>query len=42
MFLELVYDRGAGDSWILSSAVRGFGARALGVELYASRYAEIT
>lgn len=38
---ELVYDLGAGDGRILSSAVRDFGARAVGVELHASRCAEI-
>ena len=35
---ELVYDLGAGDGRILSSAVREFDARAVGVELHASRY----
>jgi len=35
---ELVYDLGAGDGRIISSAVRNFGAKALGVELHPSRY----
>lgn len=38
---ELVYDLGAGDGRVLSSAVRDFGARAVGVELHPSRYAQI-
>ena len=38
---ELVYDLGAGDGRVLSCAVRDFGARAVGVELHASRYAQI-
>lgn len=38
---EAVYDLGAGDGWIRSSAVRNFGAKALGVELHPSRYAAI-
>jgi ubiquinone/menaquinone biosynthesis C-methylase UbiE len=38
---ELVYDLGAGDGRVLISAVRDFGARAVGVELHASRYAQI-
>ncbi|MGA2783672.1 MAG: class I SAM-dependent methyltransferase [Candidatus Bathyarchaeia archaeon] len=38
---EFVYDLGAGDGRIISSAVRNFGAKALGVELNPSRYAEI-
>lgn len=38
---ETIYDLGAGDGRILSSAVRDFGAKAVGVELHASRYASI-
>jgi len=38
---ELVYDLGAGDGRILSSAVRDFDARAIGVELHESRYEAI-
>jgi len=38
---ETVYDLGAGDGRILSSAVRDFGAKALGVELHESRYQAI-
>jgi cyclopropane fatty-acyl-phospholipid synthase-like methyltransferase len=38
---EVVYDLGAGDGRILSLAVHNFGARAVGVELHAPRYAEI-
>jgi cyclopropane fatty-acyl-phospholipid synthase-like methyltransferase len=38
---ELVYDLGAGDGRILSSAAQDFAARAVGVELHASRYADI-
>jgi tRNA A58 N-methylase Trm61 len=38
---ELVYDLGAGDGRILSTAVQRFGAKAFGVELHATRYAEI-
>jgi tRNA A58 N-methylase Trm61 len=37
---ELVYDLGAGDGRVLSSAAQDFAARALGVELHASRYAD--
>jgi tRNA A58 N-methylase Trm61 len=37
---ELVSDLGAGDGRILSSAARDFGARAVGIELHTSRYAE--
>lgn len=35
---ESVYDLGAGDGRIISSAVRNFGAKALGVELNPSRH----
>jgi len=38
---ELVYDLGAGDGRVLSSAARDFAARAVGVELHASRYTDI-
>jgi precorrin-6B methylase 2 len=38
---ELLYDLGAGDGRILSSAVKQFNARAIGVELHASRYEAI-
>jgi len=38
---EVVYDLGAGDGRILSSAVLNFGAKAIGVELRPSRYQEI-
>jgi hypothetical protein len=38
---ESVYDLGAGDGRIISSAVRNFGAKALGVELHPSRYQDI-
>jgi predicted RNA methylase len=38
---ELVYDLGAGDGRILSSAVKDFGAKAIGVELHESRYEAI-
>jgi len=31
---ELLYDLGAGDGRIISSAVKDFGARAVGVELH--------
>ena len=39
---ELVYDLGAGDGRILSSAVKDFDARAIGVELNESRVKIIT
>lgn len=39
---EYVYDLGAGDGRIISSAVHNFGARAYGVELNPIRYAEIS
>ena len=39
---ELVYDLGAGDGRILSSAVKDFDAKAVGVELHPSRYETIT
>ena len=35
---ELVYDLGAGDGRILSSAVKDFDAKAIGVELHETRY----
>lgn len=38
---ELVYDLGAGDGRILSSAVKDFSAKAIGVELHESRYEAI-
>ena len=38
---ELVYDLGAGDGRILSSAVKDFDARAIGIELHESRYEAI-
>jgi len=38
---EVVYDLGAGDGRILSLAVKGFGAKAVGVELHGSRYEAI-
>lgn len=38
---ELVYDLGAGDGRILSSAVKDFNAKAIGVELHESRYEAI-
>jgi tRNA A58 N-methylase Trm61 len=38
---ELVYDLGAGDGRILSSAVKDFGAKAIGIELHESRYEAI-
>ena len=38
---ELVCDLGAGDGRILSSAVRDFGAKGIGVEIHAARYADI-
>jgi SAM-dependent methyltransferase len=38
---ELVYDLGAGDGRILYSAVKDFGAKAIGVELHESRYEAI-
>jgi tRNA A58 N-methylase Trm61 len=38
---ELVYDLGAGDGRILSSAVKDFNAKAVGVELHESRYEAI-
>ena len=38
---ELVYDLGAGDGRILSSAVKDFEARAVGVELHEARYEAI-
>ena len=38
---ELVFDLGAGDGRILIEAVRGFGARAIGVELDPERLARI-
>jgi tRNA A58 N-methylase Trm61 len=38
---ELVYDLGAGDGRILSSAVKDFDAKAIGVELHESRYEAI-
>jgi ubiquinone/menaquinone biosynthesis C-methylase UbiE len=38
---ELVYDLGAGDGRILSSAVKEFNAIAVGVELHESRYEAI-
>jgi hypothetical protein len=38
---ELVYDLSAGDGRILSSAVKEFNARAIGVELHESRYEAI-
>jgi hypothetical protein len=39
---ELIYDLGAGDGRILSSAVKDFRAKAIGVELHESRYEAIT
>jgi ubiquinone/menaquinone biosynthesis C-methylase UbiE len=39
---ELVYDLGAGDGRVLSTAVKDFDARAIGVELHESRYEAIT
>jgi hypothetical protein len=39
---ESVYDLGAGDGRILSSAVRNFGAKAVGVELNPARYRDIS
>jgi cyclopropane fatty-acyl-phospholipid synthase-like methyltransferase len=38
---EIVYDLGADDGRALSSAVHNLATRAVGVELHASRYAEI-
>lgn len=38
---EVVYDLGAGDGRILSSAVKDFNAKAIGVELHESRYEAI-
>jgi tRNA G37 N-methylase Trm5 len=38
---ELVYDLGAGDGRILSSAVKDFNAKAIGVELNETRYEAI-
>ena len=38
---EMVYDLGAGDGRVISSAVHNFGAKALGVELNGARYNEI-
>lgn len=38
---ELVYDLGAGDGRVLSSAVRDFSAKAIGIELHESRYEAI-
>lgn len=38
---ELIYDLGAGDGRILSSAVKDFSAKAIGVELHESRYEAI-
>ena len=38
---ELVYDLGAGDGRILSSAVKNFNAKAIGIELHESRYEAI-
>jgi len=38
---ELVYDLGAGDGRVLSSAIKDFDARAIGVELHESRYEAI-
>ena len=38
---ELVYDLGAGDGRILSSAVKDFEAKAIGIELHESRYEAI-
>ncbi len=38
---ELVYDLGAGDGRILSSAVKDFNAKAVGVELHESRFEAI-
>ena len=38
---ELVYDLGAGDGRILSSAVKDFDAKAVGIELHESRYEAI-
>jgi len=38
---ELVYDLGAGDGRILSSAVKDFNAKAIGIELHESRYEAI-
>lgn len=38
---ELLYDLGAGDGRIISSAVKDFGARAMGVELHEERYEAI-
>jgi precorrin-6B methylase 2 len=39
---ELVYDLGAGDGRIISSAVKDFDAKAIGIELHESRYEAIT
>jgi hypothetical protein len=39
---ELVYDLGAGDGRILSSVVKDFDAKAIGIELHESRYEAIT
>jgi predicted RNA methylase len=38
---EFVYDLGAGDGRILSSAVKDFNAKAIGIELHESRYEAI-
>ena len=38
---ELIIDLGAGDGRILSSAVKDFNARAIGIELHESRYEAI-
>jgi ubiquinone/menaquinone biosynthesis C-methylase UbiE len=38
---ELVYDLGAGDGRIISSAVKDFNARAIGIELNESRFEAI-
>lgn len=38
---ELVYDLGAGDGRIISSAVKDFNAKAIGIELHESRYEAI-
>jgi SAM-dependent methyltransferase len=38
---ELVYDLGAGDGRILSSAVKDFDAKAIGIELHEARYEAI-
>jgi len=38
---ELVYDLGAGDGRVLSSVVKDFNAKAIGVELHESRYEAI-